>query len=960
MGRRFSLGRISMGMALVVCLLISGRAYSQSGAGSLRGTVTDPSGAAIGGATVIATATTGVPTAATTNSMGAYELRGLAPGIYDVKVSARGFQDFEKQGISISGGQTSSFDAELSIEIEQQHVQVSDTAPTLQVSPDKNAGAINLKGSDLDTLSDDPDQMQQDLQALAGPATGPNGGQMYVNGFTAGQLPPKSSIREIKVNQNPFSAEYDSVGFGRIEILTKPGTDQLHGSGFVWSNDQAFNSWSPFVAPSDRLPYYMVLYEGDLSGSLNKKTSFSLTLSRRDINQLALGALQDPATFQVKPGALAVANPRPRISGGGSIDYQMTPNNTLTFRYQYWGNNDKDDGISSYTLPSQAYNSIINEHQVQVTDTQIFHDTVVNETRFQYLRDYTANTPVSSAYSVSAPGYVIAGGNTAGASTDIQNHYEFQNYTTMVKGKHTLVFGARLRDVNDWNSSLGTENGAFTFASSNAYIAAEMALAQSQPTPAADYPIAFTLGIGSPIASVNLFDAGLFIQDDWQLKPNITVSTGMRFETQTGIPDHADYAPRAAIAYGFGKTKTGAPRSVLRGGWGIFYDRFAESNLLNAIRFNGSTQVTYNVLNPTFFPTIPTPAELSGYASLPTVDTISPSLHAPYTMQAAATLEEQLFHGTTLTLNYINARGVHELYTANINTPLPGTFDPASPQAATYPFGYNAGYIDQFQSGGIFKQNQLIVNFNGTIHKHLSLFSYYVLNDAHGTTNGLLSDYYDPALDYGRTTFDIRNRAFVGGSLTMPLGFEATMFEVYSSGQPYNITSGQNLYGTSGTAQNARPSFTNLPPDPPSAADPTHIETVFASPWGNLYNGLPPAGSGESVIPIDLATGSAQSYVNLGLAKTFTFGPKAETPSNSSNSSSSSSSGSTAKPAGRYSLTFTLYARNAFNQVSYGARVGALNSPPPPTFQSDFLAPVSLAVPIPANRMVYLYARFSF
>jgi len=460
--------------------------------------------------------------------------------------------------------------------------------------------------------------------------------------------------------------------------------------------------------------------------------------------------------------------------------------------------------------------------------------------------------------------------------------------------------------------------------------------------PAADYPIAFTLGVGSPAASVNLFDAGLFIQDDWQLKPNITLSAGMRFETQTGIPDHADYAPRLAIAYGIGKTKAGAPRSVLRGGWGIFYDRFSESDLLNAVRFNGTTQVTYNVLNPTFFPNIPAPAQLSGYSSLPTVDTISPTFHAPYTMQAAATLEQQLFHGTTLTLNYINARGVHQIYTANVNTPLPGTFDPANPQAAAYPFGYNAGYIDQFQSGGIFKQNQLIVNFNGTIHKDLSLFSYYALNNAHGTTNGLLSNYYDPALDYGRTTFDIRNRIFVGGSLTLPYGFEGTMFEVYSSGQPYNITSGLNLYGTSGTAQNARPSFTNLPVD---------NETVFASPWGNLYDGSPAAG--ESVIPINLATGTAQSYVNLGVAKTFTFGPKAETPTDSSDSSSSASSGSASKPVGRYSLRFTVYARNAFNQVSYGTRIGVLGSP-------YFLSPVSLAVPVAANRMLYLYARFAF
>ena len=100
---------------------------------------------------------------------------------------------------------------------------------TISTAPDANASAVIIKGEDLNALSDDPDELQNELTALAGPAAGPNGGQIYIDGFTGGQLPPKSSIREIRVNQNPFSAEYDRLGYGRIEIFTKPGTDQLHG-----------------------------------------------------------------------------------------------------------------------------------------------------------------------------------------------------------------------------------------------------------------------------------------------------------------------------------------------------------------------------------------------------------------------------------------------------------------------------------------------------------------------------------------------------------------------------------------------------------------------------------------------------------------------------------------------------------------------------------------------------------
>jgi hypothetical protein len=945
---RFSFGARRR-TTVVVCLLflLSGHILAQSGAGMLRGTVTDPSGSAIAGATITAAPVSGAPATATSDAMGAYELRGLAGGVYDVKVSAKGFQDFDTPAVTVTPGRPASLDVPLLIQVEKQQVQVSASAQTLDTSADTNASAIKIQGSDLNALSDDPDQMAQDLQALAGPATGPNGGEMYVNGFTAGQLPPKSSIREIRVNQNPFSAEFSSVGFGRIEILTKPGTDKLHGSLWFWGNDQPFNSWSPFVNAPYKLGYDTFMTEAELGGSLNKRTSFSFDFFRRNVSQLELGAVQNPQTFAVTQGALGVPNPRTRTSISQTIDYQVSTNNTLTLLYQYWANNEKNDGISPSSLPSQAYNSSPYEHQVQATDTQVISNSTINETRFQYLRDYYENSPVSSALAIVAPGTVTTGGNTAGLTTDTQNHYELQNYTTIVKGAHSVKFGARLRYANDTNSSLSTANGVFTFANGVAYQLAEQALVAGQPVPQADYPQAFSLGTGSPIAKAHLFDGGFFVQDDWKLRPNFTVSTGFRVETQTGIPDKADYAPRVAIAWGVGKTKSGTPRTVLRGGWGVFYARFPESNILNTARFNGKTQVTYIVNAPNFFPRVPTQSQLTTYALQPTVNTISPALHAPYTMQAAATLEQQFGPNMKLTVNYINARGVHQLYTANINTPLPGTFNPNDQNAAldaTYPFGYAAGFIDQYVSGGIFKQNQLVVDFNGKAGKYLSLWGYYVLNDAHGTTGGLLSNDYDPAADYGRTGFDIRNRVFVGGSINLPYGFQISPYIQFASGQPFNITSGTNLYGTGPTAQNSRPSYTSSP---------VNNTAVFASPWGNLSNGVPSAG--ETIIPINLGTGPSQFSTNVSVDKTFKFGRPVETPSD--DTSPAPTAAPAAKAPGRYSLDFGIYVRNLFNQVNLGQPVGVIGPPPP---QSEFLQSTGIVYGNAFNRQVNLQVRFSF
>src|ERR1700740_1149377 len=173
----------------------------------------------------------------------------------------------------------------MTIEVETQKVQVSENAPTVDVNPNNNAGAITISGKELEALPDDPDELLLDLQALAGPSAGPNGGQMYIDGFTAGQLPPKASIREIRINQNPFSSEYDKLGYGRIEIFTKPGTDKIHGQVFASGNDSSFNSPNPFIGAVP--PYYSTQFSGNVGGPINKSASFFFTIDRRNIDEFS-------------------------------------------------------------------------------------------------------------------------------------------------------------------------------------------------------------------------------------------------------------------------------------------------------------------------------------------------------------------------------------------------------------------------------------------------------------------------------------------------------------------------------------------------------------------------------------------------------------------------------------------------------------------------------------------------
>src|SRR6202011_762320 len=202
------------------------------------------------------------------------------------------FALYKNENVQITPDQTNNLNILLTIEEQEQQVTVTEQPAMVDVSPQNNAGAIIINGAALDALPDDPDELQTDLTALAGPSAGPNGGQFYIDGFTAGQLPPKSAIREIRINQNPFSAQYDKVGYGRIEIFTKPGADKWHGQISVNGNDSSFNSKNPFFHQDSSAtpfpPYYSVQYSGNIGGPLSKKASFFFTTDIRDINDLSI------------------------------------------------------------------------------------------------------------------------------------------------------------------------------------------------------------------------------------------------------------------------------------------------------------------------------------------------------------------------------------------------------------------------------------------------------------------------------------------------------------------------------------------------------------------------------------------------------------------------------------------------------------------------------------------------
>jgi hypothetical protein len=273
---------------ILILLVASTLVYGQA-RGSLRGLITDELGAAIVGANVTLTDASGVQKKTTTNSEGIYTFTGLAPGKYSISALATGFTLSESREVEISG-QRQSVDLTLKVTIEEK-VTVG-PEQTISTEATANANQTVISGADLDALPDDPDELAAALQALAGPSVGPNGGQIFIDGFSGANLPSKDSIREIRINQNPFAAENDQPS-GRVDIRTRPGTDKLRGGASLNFNDESLNSRNPFaISSSKRAPFQFRQYNFNLNGPLIKrKASYFLEFNRieTDDNELIRG-----------------------------------------------------------------------------------------------------------------------------------------------------------------------------------------------------------------------------------------------------------------------------------------------------------------------------------------------------------------------------------------------------------------------------------------------------------------------------------------------------------------------------------------------------------------------------------------------------------------------------------------------------------------------------------------------
>src|ERR1043166_2435201 len=598
----------SFSILTIFVLLFSVTVTAQQSRGTLRGLITDEFGAVIVGATVTLTDASGTQKQTTTNKDGSYTFAGLAFGSYKIKAVAVGFEPSEETPVVLNSVRQS-LDVMLKVALIVDTVTVSQTPISTEAT--NNANQTLIAGKDLDALPDDPDELAAALQALAGPSVGPNGGQIFIDGFTGGNMPSKDSIREIRINQNPFAAENDQPS-ARIDILTRPGTDKLRGGASFNFNDESLNYRNPFaISSSKRTPFQFRQYSFNLNGPLVKrKASYFVEFNRNetDDNELVRATVLDSNfnTVQIGQGFLV---PRRNTNFSPRLDYAINTNNTLIVRYNFNRSRTDNQGVGGFNLPERGYDFVSTFQNVQLTETAVLNPTTINEVRFQYSHNKAENIGDNSVPSLNVSSSFNSGGSQVGHSLNTRSNWELNNFTAKHKGTHAIKFGGRIRHVNVDDTNPNNFGGSWTFTVGFGLTSIQryqltLQLQDQGKTPAeiraaGGGASSFSINTGNPFADVSQTDYGVYVQDDWRIKPNLTFSYGLRYETQTNAHSKYDFAPRLAVAWSPGAANSAKPpKMVIRFGTGMFYNRFSEQWTLQANRLNGVNIIQTSVVEP--------------------------------------------------------------------------------------------------------------------------------------------------------------------------------------------------------------------------------------------------------------------------------------------------------------------------------------------------------------------------
>ncbi len=770
----FTRRRRTIALCLGVLVVLAGLADAQP-ATTITGVVVDPTGAVLPNAHIDVRNNTGIETQTTTDRAGAFRIDRLSAGAHELVVTFEGFQPTTVR-VVVGVRPVGALRIVMPLAGVTQEVTVNTAPAQVSTATAANRDAVT---ADDKTLADLP-QFDQDFvgtmaRFLDSAAIGTGGITLVVNGMEANGLGVSASaIKEIRINQNPYSAEFNRPGRGRIEVITKPGSSAYHGTANAIVRDSTFNARPPFAL--EKPPEQRRIFEGYLGGPIadGQHTSFVLSLSHDEEDQQAIVH----AVGLAGPIDGNVPNPFRNTFASGSVSHQLGTANTLSFRTSFQYRRNANQGVGGLTLPEAGTNNLFNELESVYTQDTVLRPTLLHQFRLLYGQYYNGTTSVTQA-----PAIVVLDAFTAGgAQADFlrtEHHAEIKDTLTWTPKNHTVKGGV---DIPDWSRRRYDDNtnqlGTFSFASLAQY---------QQGTP---YVFMTQRGNGHEVFLEKVL--GLFVEDEIRIGADVTATVGVRFDWQNYFHDNNDFGPRTAIAW----APAAWTGTVFRVGAGLFHDRSGPGPISDLLHSEHGELNRYVVTDPPFPNALP-PGTLAS-AQPRSLVILSPTITIPATWQYGAGVDRQLTHALTMSINYTRISSDNMFLSRDINAPVPPLYS-VRPDP-TY------GVVRNIESTGRLRGNAMQVTLRGAVGKYITTQTQYTLSKTLNDTGGIgwfPANDYDLSGEYARADYDQRHRFDTLGTMRFGELFNMSVALALYSGRPYSILAGADVYNNG--RSNARP-----------------------------------------------------------------------------------------------------------------------------------------------------------
>jgi hypothetical protein len=805
-------------LALAIILLLPCSAFAansttptQPTAPSVHGVVADASGAIVPGAEIDLLDTNGA-VAGTIHSDGEGNFQLVAPhtGSFTLVVSEPGFETVRTPvviaapaGAPGAPAPAAPAGAPLPAPV---HIilPIAAVASTVRVNgdnsedltaPDANHDSSVMTSSDLKALPIFDNDYASAMSAFLDSSVSDTGGTgLMVDGVEANRATVSASaIQEIRINQDPYSAQYYWPGRGQMEIITKSTADHYHGQfNFIYRNS-ALNSQNA-LAPTKPFEQRQN-YEGHVTGPFphSPKTSFLGSFNRVLYDQDSVVSASIEPTSDNPSGAYQanVYSPARDTEFSARIAHQFREGISGYVQYSYQDSTSQNQGIGGQTLAAAGYNNQYREDDLVAHLDQTLSATMLNQVSLVGERDFNRNTNVAEAPQINVSGDFLAGSAQAD-SLGTEYNVRVYDMLTWTRGRNLIKLGAGTphidrRAYDDNTNALGSYTFGPTLASDGVTV-----LQTALQNYAANLPSGFSENTGQVHFVYHQQEMGAFIQDQFKVNDRFQITPGLRYDWQNFLATRRlGFSPRVSFAWLLGEQS----KTVLRGGGGIYYDRFGSGPLLDLARYGDAARRALVLsLNPATLPAtgcVPITNCLTLTAQPPSLAQLAPNAKIPYQIQYGLSIERQLGEKATGVVSVYSARGIDSFRSVDINAPTPASGYTERPNPAY-------GRIRQMQPAGFWDGDGMDISYRGRLNKYFTGFGRYTWSHYDSDTGGIgwfPQNQYDPNDEWARSGFDRRNRLGMYAMFNPEsvLNLSAGVFA--NSGTPWTELTGTDAYG---------------------------------------------------------------------------------------------------------------------------------------------------------------------